>query len=458
MRRVVAISVVMLMAVAVAGITTAGTAGAQGDGRQGVTSSEIRVGGLASPVSALNVPYVDGFDGVQAYFDQVNKAGGIYGKKLKLVAQLDDQGAPSANIRAIRSLVEEKKVFAVMPVMTNSFAGAAYLAQKNIPAFGINVDAGWCGTNSEVVKIEDDIQNGIYTSQCPRKSLFGEKGSFLCFTCSSVAPAYIAQQKHLTKAAIFTYTAPSSVVCAKGTEEGLKKYGIDVVFEDKSLQFGFSDVSADVQAIKDKGVQFVSTCMDFGGAFKISQGLKQAGVNDVTFYAPEGYRASTIKKYGKQLNNWVFGLSFASWQDKQLQKGTKAYLAAMKKRGIEPSEQSQAGWINAQLFVEGLKKAGKDFTQSSVVDAINSIPVFNADNMLPDQDWTATGDGHGASKQLCTAYVEAVNGKFVPRYGKPGQPFVCFPGEPYPDNLDSPYYLPLKPGETNPVTGAAATK
>ncbi|MCJ7671096.1 MAG: ABC transporter substrate-binding protein, partial [Acidimicrobiia bacterium] len=200
MRRVVAIAITAIMVVGVAGVSAAG---AQGNGRQGVTGSEIRVGGLASPVSVLNVPYVDGFDGVNAYFDKVNKAGGVYGKKLKLVAQLDDQGAPSGNIRAVRSLVEEKKVFAVLPVMTNSFAGGSYLASKGVPTFGYNVDAGWCGTNAEGQAIQDNvIKNGIFTDQCPRQSLFGEKGSFLCFSCASIAPSYIAQQEGLTKGAI----------------------------------------------------------------------------------------------------------------------------------------------------------------------------------------------------------------------------------------------------------------
>jgi ABC-type branched-subunit amino acid transport system substrate-binding protein len=402
-------------------------------------------------VSVLNVPYVDGFDGVNAYFDIINKQGGVFGKKLKLVAQLDDQGAPSGNIRAVRSLVEEKKVFAVLPVMTNSFAGGSYLASKNIPTFGINVDAGWCGTNAEVEKLESDIAAGIFTGQCSRQSLFGEKGSFLCFTCAQIAPVYIAQQEGLTKGALFAYTAPSSVACSEGQEQAFKENGIDLVYQDKSLEFGFTDVSADVQAMKDEGVQFVATCMDFGGAFKISQGLRQAGIDDVVFYAPEGYRDSTIKKFGKQLNNWFFGLTFADWQSKKVPPGTAAYLKAMKARGIIPSEQSQAGWVNAQLLVEGIKKAGKDFTQQSVIDAINSITDFTADGIEPPQDWTATGNSHGPGRETCAAYVEAVNGKFVPRYGKPGQPFVCFPDNPRPPNLDNPYYRPLKPGETVPT-------
>lgn len=447
MRRIISLVAGAAMVVSTVGVATAG---AQGNGRPGVTKTEIRVGGLSSPVSALNVPYVDGFDGVQAYFDQVNKEGGVYGRKLKLVAQLDDQGAPSGNIRAIRSLVEEKKVFAVMPMMSNSFAGGSYLAENNIPTFGINVDAGWCGTTTEQAAVEASVKAGDLTAQCPRSSLFGEKGSFLCFTCPSIAPAFIAQQKGLTKGAIFTYTHPSSTRCAEGTEFAFEKYGIDLVFEDKSLEFGFTDVSSDIQAMKDTGVEFVATCMDFGGAFKISQGLKQAGVDDVVFYAPEGYRQETIDKFGDQLNGWVFGLSWWPWQEKRgMPKAVKQYLAAMKKRGVLPSEQSQAGWLNAMLLVEGLERAGEDFTQASLIETINGITDWDSQGMRPDIDWTQ--DGHGAGREACAAYVEAIDGKFVPQFGKPGQPFVCFPENPLPDNLDSPWYKPLKPGEPDPA-------
>ena len=102
--------------------------------------------------------------------------------------------------------------------------------------------------------------------------------------------------------------------------------------------------------------------------------------------------------------------------------------------------------------MEGLKKAGKDFTQQSVVDAINTITDFTADGIRQEPlNFTPTGNGRGPGHQACTAYVEAVNGKFVPRWGKPGQPFVCFPDNPRPANIEHPYYLPLKPGETVPT-------
>jgi ABC-type branched-subunit amino acid transport system substrate-binding protein len=450
MRKIVGVVTVTVLAVVLAGIIPAS---AQGGDRPGVTKTEIKVGGYSSPPNdTLNVAYPDGFEGAEAYFDKVNKNGGVFGRKVKLVAKESDQGQASTGATTVRSLVEEKNVFAVLPVMTNSFVlGSKYLSDNNVPAFGINVEPAWCGTSDEQSVVEQAEINGDPTQQCPRKNLFGEKGSYLCFECPGIGPSYVAQEKGLDKVAVFGYTHISSSKCVEGLKKGFANYGQEVVHENSALEFGFSvsEVAADVQEMKDAGVQFVATCMEFGGGFKIAQALKQAGVDDVVFYAPEGYKQSTLDKYGDQLNNWIFRLGFASWQDKKLQKGTKEFLNAMKARDIEPSEHSQAGWINAALLVAGIKAAGPDFTQQSVTDAINQITDWTADGILPPIDWTE--NGHGPGHRACDAYVEAVDGKFKPIFGKPGQPFVCFPDNPRPATLEAPFYLPLKAGETDPT-------
>ncbi len=449
MRKVFGAVAVTVLVVVVAGMLPAS---AQGGDRPGVTKSEIKVGGYSSPPNdTLNVAYPDGFEGAEAYFDKVNKDGGVFGRKMKLVAKESDQGQASTGAVTVRSLVEEKKVFAVLPVMTNSFVlGSKYLSDNDVPAFGINVEPAWCGTSDEQAVVETAEISGDPTQQCPRSNLFGEKGSYLCFECPGIGPSYVAKEKGLDKVAVFGYTHISSSKCVEGLKEGFATYGQDVVHENSALEFGFSvsEVAADVQAMKDKGVQFVATCMEFGGGFKIAQALKQAGVDDVVFYAPEGYKQSTLDKYGDQLNNWVFRLGFAPWQGK-LQKGTKQYLKAMKKRGVEPSEHSQAGWMNAALLVAGIEAAGPDFTRQSVIDAINQITDWTSDDMVPPIDWTE--NGHGPGHRACDAYVEAVDGKFEPIFGKPGQPFVCFPDNPRPATLDDPFYLPLKSGETDPT-------
>lgn len=405
---------VTAVAVLVAGLAIPAGAADSGD-RTGVTSTEIKVGGIVGKTNPTGRAYDDAFKGVQAYFDMVNAKGGVFGHKLKLVAQLDDQSQASRNVQGVRSLVEEKKVFAVLPVATIIFAGATYLAQKGVPTFGWNINPEWTkGPN-----------------------LFGQRGSYTCFTCAGPWLPYVAQQAGAKKVAILSYTTPSSALCAEGQENGFKKYGMDVAYKDTSLNFGFTDLSTDVQAMKDKGVNFVSTCMDVNGNINVGKALKQAGVNDVTVYSPEGYDPGIMKKFAKDLEGYRFGSAFVPFEAAKDSKGMTTFVKAMKKKGYSPNELELAGWIDADLLVTGIKASGKNFTRQSVIDNINKISSYTADGILAPVDWTIAHTGQ--SKDDCTAALEAKNGKFVPILGQPGKPFTCFPFPP-PDNLSAPYF------------------
>ncbi len=432
--------------VATLGVAVAGVAPASAQTSPGVTGNTITVGGVAGKTNPVGQPYGSGFDGVQAYFNYINAKGGVFGKKFKLIAQLDDQSRASQNIQEIRSLVEEKKVFAVMPVVTQIFAGAPYLAQKGVPTFGWNINGEWnAGPN-----------------------LFGEKGSYTCFICAQEAPAFLAQQLGVKNVAVLAYTAPQSVQCAAGMEAGFRKYGMNVVLNDSSLQFGFQDLGSDVDTLKAKGVQFVGTCMDIGGEVNIAKSLRRVGLNNVKFYAPQGYDPNTLAKYGNELNGIFFSIDFVPFETPSVSTGLTNFEAQMKKTGKQINEQALAGWIDADLLYKGIKKAGPNFTQKSVIDAVNSLNGYTADNIRPPINWSF--DGHGPpgnltgsapdfGRETCAAFVEAVNGKYVPKFGKPGQPFVCTTNNPLPATLDSSsvYYRPVKPGEALPTTATVPT-
>ena len=147
--------------------------------------------------------YGDAFDGLEAYFDQVNAQGGVFGRQLKLVAKRDDNGQASRNKDQVRALVEQDKVFAVLPVSTITFAGGKYLADNKIPTFGWNINPEWnLGPN-----------------------LFGEKGSNLCFDCPNAWSSFLAKQNGFTNFGILTYTAVQSQDCAKGWKASVDQIG-----------------------------------------------------------------------------------------------------------------------------------------------------------------------------------------------------------------------------------------
>jgi ABC-type branched-subunit amino acid transport system substrate-binding protein len=452
MRRNGFMRILVVAVVAALGVVAAGVgAGAQSSGSPGVTSTTISVGGLAGITNPVGQPYASGFDGAQAYFNYINAKGGVYGRKFKLVAKLDDQSRASTDLQAARSLVEESKVFAVMPVVTQEFTAGSYLAGKGVPTLGWNINTEFA-TGYPTPGSFSGFTPPVGTTTPGAANLFGERGSYLCLDCTQEAPAYIAQQLGAKTVAVLAYSAAQSAPCATGMAAGFKKYGINVAVQDTSIPFGFTDLGSDIDAMKSKGVQFVGTCMDIAGEVNVSLALKRAGLTNVKFYAPEGYNPVTLSKYGSELNGIYFGIDFWPFELAKQSPGLTRYITQMNKINKAVNEQSLAGWIDADMLYKGIKKAGPNFTQKTVVDAINTFNGYTADGIRPPQNWTF--DGHGPGTETCTAYVEVVGGKFTPQFTKPGQPFVCSRDNPLPNTLDSStlYYRPALAGEQLPTT------
>ena len=431
MRKARLVVVLAVLAVAASMLAVAAPAGAQSSSGDtpGVTDTEIRVGGIAGVTNPIGRPYKDSFNGAKAYFDMVNKSGGVNGRKYKIVGNVDDQTRDSKNLLAARSLVEEKDVFAIVPMVTSTFASSKYLAAQGTPTFGWNIQSNWTDGDN----------------------LFGEKGSFICLgpDCITISPNFIAKQEGAKSVGLLAYgSSPQSSDCSQGQENTFNKYGPKVGFADRSLSFGFSanDISAAVQAAKDNGVDFMATCMDVNGEVNFDKALEQAGVN-VQWYAPEGYDPQLLDELGEQFeDNFTFAIDFLPFEAAKDSKGMQTYIKAMKKIGQEPNELSLVGWQSAMLLNEGVKRAGKDLTQQGVVDEINKITDWTADGTRAQVDWTTAHGPTPPNSEGCAAYVQVKDGKYVVVYGEKGKPFVCFPENPYPANLDNPTYR--APGET----------
>jgi branched-chain amino acid transport system substrate-binding protein len=375
----------------------------------GVTATEIRVGGVASTTNPLGGLYGDSFNGVQAYFDKVNAEGGIYGRKLTLAAQRDDKLAN--NKSEVQGLLSQDNVFAVLPIATLLFTGADLLVQQNVPTFGWNINAEWSGTPTD-----------------PKANLFGQSGSYLCFTCASPVNPWVAQQAGAHKVGLLAYSAPQSADCADGTSASFEKFGpavnASVVFEDKSLAYGTADLSVQVSKMKDAGVDFIFTCMDTNGVVTLAKELKKQGLKAPQML-PNGYDHQFVSEFGDLFEGSYVRTDFVQFEVQDKPQGLQDYLDAMKKLGKEPSENSVVGWLNADLFYQGLKAAGPNFSRQSLVDAINRMTDYTSDGLLDGVDWTKEHTQLKSDTTFCQFMSKIENSEFSPAFSQPGKPFVC---------------------------------
>src|SRR5258708_5067895 len=102
--------------------------------KTGVTQGDI-LSGTPMPLSGpVGVLVGNGWKGTDAYFKATNDAGGVNGRKLKLVVD-DDKYSAQGAASAIRDLVDSKKVFSVAcPVGVDQCSVAVdYANRKRVP-------------------------------------------------------------------------------------------------------------------------------------------------------------------------------------------------------------------------------------------------------------------------------------------------------------------------------------
>ena len=104
--------------------------------QQGVTSDTITIGAhgpITGPAAYIGLA---GRDGMLLAIKEINAAGGVNGRKIAAVFE-DDGHSPTKALAAVKKLVEQDKVFAVMSVGgSNATVGAVdYMKEKGVPYY-----------------------------------------------------------------------------------------------------------------------------------------------------------------------------------------------------------------------------------------------------------------------------------------------------------------------------------
>ena len=413
----------LAMAAATAGWSA--SAGASGNGdpssAPGVTANSITVASLAAASGALSSGFVDIIYGVRAYIDMVNAHGGVDGRKIIWTKVADDQGNPTTDVLQARNLVVQDHVFAIVGVGTPFFEAGPYLGQSGTPTFGYLVEGGW----------------NRYAN------LFGAYGSVLDYNTNGGVLTYVVNQLHISAVAVLAYgfVATSKDAC-QAAVSGMEHNGVNVAYSDLNMSY-LEDPTADVQQLASHHIGMVLTCVDGPENLKIAEALHQYGVNAREVWL-NGYSRSVASDNAAVLSGDLFQLQHIPFEAVKDYPGKypamAQYISTMNK--YEPKwtydDISFQGWLNAELFVDGLRKVGRNLTQKALVDAINKMN-FNGDGLTGGFAWKTA---HTISVgPYCSSWVEVTpSGTYQPIFVQHGdQTLMCF-------NATTPKVLPLPAG------------
>ena len=332
-------------------------------GGGGVTDREI-VLGMASPFTGANRELGRAMrTGIEAAFEVANAAGGIHGRKVRLVT-VDDGYEPSRTGPAMRQLVEQDRVFAVIGNVGTPTAAVSipYCQEKKVVFFG-----AFSGGD-------------LLRKQPPDRYVFNFRPSYSEETSAAVRWLVNVRRVPAARIAVFSQDDEFGESGYRGAAAQLRALGVDparvvrvryrrntadVADAIAALRARARDVDAVVMVAtyraaaafirkaRDAGLGFVSTNVSAVDANALAEDLVASGApyaRDVmvTQVVPlPTSRAAAVTRY---------------------QQALEAHAV-----GERPGFVTLEGWIVGNLLAEGLRRAGKDLDSEKLVAALEGI-------------------------------------------------------------------------------------
>ena len=349
----------------------------------GVTDTQIVLGSFGpqdGPAGAYGV--IDRT--VAAYWDMVNDQGGINGRKIKFIYE-NDSYAPAKSVAAVKKLVEEDKVFALVSGLgtANNLGIMDYIVQNNVPHVGPAT-----GSTAMAVPLKKNVYaiqinymtEGVLLTQYALDTMKAKKIAAFYQNDSFGQEGLDAINGELKKRGLAVATAVSYEAA-------------DTNFSAQALKLQTSGADAVILfAVPKPGGSVIAEMTKIGYQPKL---LASAVVNDPSIFQLAG--------------PGIEGLVIPAWIpafDDLTNPKIVEYQAFMKK--YAPKEAlggfSLSGYCEAMVLAEGLKRTGKDLTRESFEATMDQMKGY-AGSPLPNVTYSATD--HAGIK---TAYLQQAKG------------------------------------------------
>jgi branched-chain amino acid transport system substrate-binding protein len=310
---------------------------------------EIVVGEYGSMTGSEATFGISTDNGVKMAVNEINAAGGVNGKKIKLIAY-DDQGKQSEAITAVTRLIQQDHAVAVIGEVASSLslAGGQVCQQAGVPMISPS------STNPKVTAI-------------------GNMVSRVCFIDpfqGYVGASFAKDKLHFNKAAILYNRAQAY---STDFRKAFDKMGGQVVSE-QAYSNGDTDFSVQLTTIKNANPDFIYIPGYYTEVVTIAQQARKLGLN-VPLIGGDGWVSDELKNAGHALDGCYFSDHYAKEDPRpEVQAFLSKYNAQF---GRAPDSMAALGYDAMNLLADAMKRA-KSLDGKDLASAINSTKNFKA--------------------------------------------------------------------------------
>lgn len=334
------------------------TLGAQAQGTQGVSSNEILVGSiqdLSGPIAAYGKHIRNG---MTMAADELNAAGGVQGRKFKLLFE-DSAYDPRKAALAAQKLVNQERIFAMV--------GHIGTAQNNA---------------AMPIQFEKNVLNffPVTAAREMYEPFHRLKYAFAATYYDQVRAALprMIKEKNASKICTIYQDDEFGLEVLRGGEAALKT--VNMTFTEKtSYKRGATDFSSQVARMKSSGCDLVVLGTLIRETLGTIGTARKLGFNPV-FLGTSGAYTDLIHKLGGKAMDGLYTTMtvqnpYLDDASPQLREWANKYKARFNE---DPSVFSAYGYIAMTNFAKAVDKAGANLTTDSFIQAMDSMS-FPAD-------------------------------------------------------------------------------
>jgi branched-chain amino acid transport system substrate-binding protein len=356
-------------AAATLGVTTAsGAAFAQ---EKSISARHITVGTSLPLTGVLARAGLEHRAGIRAAFATVNNAGGVYGRELRLDAR-DDAYKPAQSVQNVRSMLDEGLAFAFVSLVGtgNTAAVIPLLEQAGAPLVGPITGA------SSVRRAEH--QNIFHIRPGYAEEVHRMVQQITDMGLSNIAIVYLDNafgrevladaQRAVTQARVST--AGNFALAMDGSTAA------DAAQQVVDTKAGAVFIAATGTGVTDFVIELRQR------AFALPVVGMSVSFTDLQRLGPERAAGLAMANVFPDPKSTRFAL-------------VRAYNAAMAATNTEVSVGSAAleSWVNAQVLIEGIRRAGRDITRDKLRAALTGIRDWRINELAIDMTPAAPHTG-----------------------------------------------------------------
>ncbi|HEU4621318.1 MAG TPA: ABC transporter substrate-binding protein [Burkholderiaceae bacterium] len=338
----------------------------------GVTEDRILLGQSAAfsgPAAQLGIQLNLG---AKVYFDHVNRSGGVYGRRIELKT-LDDRYESDLAAANTKQLIEQDNVFALFGYVGTPTSNAALpiFTKAKVPFF-----APFTGAMS----LREPFNRYIFNI----RASYQEETARIIEQLTSTGT---------TRIAVFYQNDAYGKAGLDGTEKALGSRGLKTIALG-TVERNSVDVRKAVEALVAAQPDAVMMVSAYSSVAAFVKEMRKAG------YTGQFHNVSFVgsKALADALGNESVGMAISQVMPFPFSPTAaivREYQKLMSEAGhTDYNWSSLEGFVAARVFVEGLRRAGRDLTRDKLISGLESIGRFDVGGM----DITFSPTNHNGSK------------------------------------------------------------